>query len=101
MLHRKLCRLPRWLSGKESACQTGEDPLEKEMATHSCLLVWEIPWTEDPGGYSPWGHRKVRHNFATKQQIIMYACLYAREHTYEGVSDVCTITYIKPGKENC
>ena len=30
-----------------------EDPLEKEMATHSCILAWEIPWTEEPGGYSP------------------------------------------------
>ena len=27
-----------------------EDPLQKEMATHSSILVWEIPWTEDPGG---------------------------------------------------
>ena len=27
-----------------------EDPLEKEMATHSSILTWEIPWTEDPGG---------------------------------------------------
>ena len=26
-----------------------EDPLEKEMATHSCILTWEIPWTEEPG----------------------------------------------------
>ena len=33
-----------------------EDPLEKEMATHSSILAWKIPWTEDPGGlYSPWG----------------------------------------------
>ena len=30
-----------------------EDPLEKEMATHSSILVWRIPWTEEPGGYSP------------------------------------------------
>ena len=30
-----------------------EDPLEKEMATHSSILAWEIPWTEEPG-YSPW-----------------------------------------------
>jgi len=28
----------------------GEDPLEKEMATHSSILSWEIPWTEEPGG---------------------------------------------------
>ena len=27
-----------------------EDPLEKEMATHSCILAWEIPWTEEPSG---------------------------------------------------
>ena len=33
-----------------------EDPLEKEVATHSGILPWEIPWTEGPGGlYSPWG----------------------------------------------
>ena len=31
-----------------------EDPLEKEMTTHSSILAWEIPWTEKPGGL-PWG----------------------------------------------
>ena len=45
-----------------------EDPLEKEMATHSGILTWEIPWTEEPGGYSPWGHRRVKHDLATQQQ---------------------------------
>ena len=30
-----------------------EDPLEEGMATHSSILAWEIPWTEDPGSYSP------------------------------------------------
>ena len=32
-----------------------EDPLEKEMATHSSILAWRIPWTEEPGGHCPWG----------------------------------------------
>ena len=32
-----------------------EDPLEKEVATHSSVLAWEIPWTEDPGGLQPMG----------------------------------------------
>ena len=32
-----------------------EDPLEKGMATHSSVLAWRTPWTEEPGGYSPWG----------------------------------------------
>ena len=31
-----------------------EDPLEREMATHSSMLAWKIPMTEEPGGYSPW-----------------------------------------------
>ena len=35
----------------------GEDPLEKEMATHSSILAWRIPWTSLVG-YSPWGHKE-------------------------------------------
>ena len=35
----------------------GKDPLEEEMATHSRILAWRIPRTEEPGGYSPRGHR--------------------------------------------
>ena len=35
-----------------------EDPLEKEMTTLSSLLAWEIPWTEEPVGYSSWGHKE-------------------------------------------
>ena len=35
-----------------------EDPLEEEMATHSTILVWEIPWTEEPGGLQSMGSRK-------------------------------------------
>ena len=34
-----------------------EEPLEKEMATHSSILAWRIPWTESLEGYSPWDHR--------------------------------------------
>ena len=36
-----------------------EDPLEKGMATHSRILAWKIPWTEEPGGYSPWGRKEL------------------------------------------
>ena len=36
-----------------------EDPLEKGMATHSSILAWRISWTEEPGGYSPWGHKEL------------------------------------------
>ena len=37
-----------------------EDPLKKEMATHSCLLAWEIPWSEEPGGLQSTGSKKSR-----------------------------------------
>ena len=46
-----------------------EDPLEWEMATHSSILAWEIPWTEEPGRIQSRGHRKDKHNLATKQQL--------------------------------
>ena len=39
-----------------------EDPLEKEMVTHSSLLAWEIPWTEEPGGLQSVGSQRVRHD---------------------------------------
>ena len=35
-----------------------EDPLEEKMATHSSILAWRIPWTEESGGYSPWGREE-------------------------------------------
>ena len=44
-----------------------EDPLEKEMATHSSMLAWDISLAESLADHSPWGHR-VRHDLATKQQ---------------------------------
>ena len=62
-----------FLSGsasKESTCNAvtwvesmgWEDPLEEEMATHSSVLAWEIPWTKEPGGLQSEGSQRVRHN---------------------------------------
>ena len=42
-----------------------EDPLEKEMATHSSILAWKIPWTEEPGGLQSMGSQKSWNNWAT------------------------------------
>ena len=39
-----------------------EDPLEKEMATHSSILAWTIPWTEEPGRQQSMGSQRVRHD---------------------------------------
>ena len=52
------------LPGMQEMQETGvrflgrEDPLEEEMATHSSILAWRIPWTEEPGGYSPRGGKE-------------------------------------------
>ena len=40
----------------------GEDSVEKEVATHSSILAWEISWTEEPGGLLFMGSKRVRHN---------------------------------------
>ena len=42
-----------------------EDPLEKEMATHSSILTWKISWTEEPGGLQSMGSQRVGHDWAT------------------------------------
>ena len=65
--------LPRWLSGKESACQCRrhetwvqslgwEDPLEEEIPTHYIIVAWETPWTEEPGGSLSMELQRVRHD---------------------------------------
>ena len=70
--------LPRWLSGKESACSAGDvdsvsgsgRSLEKEMATHSSILAWEMPWTEEPGGLQSMGLQRVRHDLPAEHTYI-------------------------------
>ena len=48
-----------------------EDPLEKEMATHSGILAWEIPWTEEPGGLRSMGSPRVGHDWSNLT-ILLY-----------------------------
>ena len=45
-----------------------EDPLEKEIATHSSVLAWDIPWTEEPGGLQSTGLQRAGHDLVTKEQ---------------------------------
>ena len=71
-----LLLISRWLSGKESACQCrrpkrrgfdlciGKDPLQKEMAGHSSIPVWKIPWTEESGRPQSMGSQRVGHDWA-------------------------------------
>ena len=76
---------PGGSDGKESACNVGdlgsipgqEEPLEKGMATHSSILAWRIPWTEEPGRLLSMGSHRVRHDWSD------LACM----HAWEGYSN--------------
>ena len=67
--------LPWGSDHKESACSGGslcrEDPLEKGMATHSRILAWRIPRTEEPGGLQYVGLQRVRHKGATNTFLFL------------------------------
>ena len=52
-----------------------EDPLEKDTATHSSILVWGIPWTEEPGGLQSAGSERVKHDWATNTHILTFLSL--------------------------
>ena len=51
-----------------------EDPLEKEMATHSSILAWRIPRTEEPGRLQSMGSQRARHHWATKHSTEHFSC---------------------------
>ena len=57
-------RLPRWLAMQETWVQSlgWEDALEKEMATHSNILAWKSPWTQEAGGLQSMGSQRVGHD---------------------------------------
>ena len=52
-----------------------EDPLEKEMATHSSILAWRIPWTEEPGGLQSMGSQRIVYDWA-------YTLLHNKNNLY-------------------
>ena len=98
----KILRLPRYLSGVEHACNTGaagdvgsilglEDPLENKMATHSSILVWKIPWMEEPGRLQSMGSQSWTplSDFTFFQRLSKYTTEILRKH-----ENYCYITNI-------
>ena len=53
------------MQGTQLLSPSREDPLEKEMAAHSSILAWRIPWREEPGRLQSMGSQRVRHDWAT------------------------------------
>ena len=63
-----------------------EDPLEKGMATHSSILAWRLPWTEEPGGPQPIGLQRVRHDWTTNflNKLDLLPCFSGEAKPIEG-----------------
>ena len=77
-----------------------EDPLEKEMATHSSILAWKTPWTEEPGRLQSMGSQRIGHNWAR-----MGAHAHTHTHTQDlssptrdGTCVPCTVRWILNGR---
>ena len=61
----------------------GEDPLEKEMAPHSCTLAWKIPWMEDPGRLQSMGSQRAGHDCATSLSLyLIFILLYLEKDLF-------------------
>ena len=58
-----------------------EDPLEKEMVTHSSILTWKIPWTEEPGGLQSLGLQRVRHDCAQSTYDVLHRMFLLKDTT--------------------
>ena len=76
-----------------------EDPLEAEIATHSSILTWRIPWTEEPGGLQSMGSQRVRlnwNNLAAAAAKELQLCLTVRPHRWQPTRILCP--WDSPGK---
>ena len=95
--------LPRQLSSKKNLTAKQETqvwplgweyPLQKQMATHSSVLIWEIPWTEEPDRLWSMGSQRVRLDLATKWQQQWYSVLHTHTHTHTHTGFVCFCLFV-------
>ena len=83
-----------------------KDPLEKEMATHSSILAWRIPWTEEPGGLWSMGLQRVGHDWATKLSTFIslkgFSCGSAGKESARNAGHLGLIPWLgrSPGEGN-
>ena len=60
----------------------GEDPLEEEMKTHSSILAWESPWTEEPDGLQSMGLQRAGYDLVSEQQQLVFLGNYNLQPIY-------------------
>ena len=107
MPYRRVEGCPGGSDGKESFCNAGdlgwslnpEDPWEKGMASHSNILAWKIPRTEEPGGLQSMGSQTVGHDWKTDTHAENYNLLEERDYALLFFSLFCslysTVHYLK------
>ena len=66
-----------------------EDPLEKETTTHSSVLAWRVPWTEEPGGLPSVGSQRVGHDSATVTFTMTIESGPGARYSGQGISCFC------------
>ena len=94
-------RAPRWLTGKESACQAGDLGSVPGSGRSpgggnggpSSILAWEIPWTEEPGGLESMGSQRVGHNLATEKQLQQVVSRALRNEEVSHMSYLCVSSF--------
>ena len=86
-MHSSICMgFPGGSDSKESTCSAEdlglipgwEDPLKEGMATHSSILAWRIPWTQEPGGLQSMGSQRAGHDWATNHSTAYMSILISR-----------------------
>ena len=107
--HRHMLGFPSGSDGKESAYSAGyqvwslgsEDSLKKDMATHSSILAWRIPWTEESGRLKSVGLQSVRHNWETNTFILYIDAwdVHSDSHWKTHTRQLITLRCKDPGAE--
>ena len=77
-----------------------EDPLEKEMATHSSIYACEIPWTEEPGGLQSMGSQRVVHNYSTLELKVSQNCNLCLRHQGKRKGTATESLKMRDGEKN-
>ena len=77
-----------------------EDPLEKEVATHSSILAWRIPWTEEPGRLESTGSQRVRYDWATSLSLCL-KCSLGISNFLEEISGLSHSIVFLPCTDHC
>ena len=71
-----------------------EDPLKEEMATHTSIPAWRIPWTKEPGELQTMRSQRVKSDATNRVYVCMHACTHTHTHTYTSWFAICVFFWL-------